>query len=472
MRQYRGVGSSGEILMRPAPWPALAAAAIKAVAGIGVVALMFLSVAIWNRFPLVFYDTGAYLAEGIQGAFFVERSPVYSLFLAATGSALSLWPVVALQSLLTSYVIWEVAHCEVPRLSLTGFCGIGAGLTLLTGIAWYTGQVEPDSMTALVVLGSYLLLFRAGRLKTRVWLIAAITGLAVACHPSHLGLIGGLLICALMWSILAPKLRAMPPVRLKPALIALGLALALTLSANYALTRSVFLSRSGPVFVFARLMQDGIVKRLLQDSCTSPTTPYKLCAFKDRLATNANAWLWGNNPGFRAQGGFKGSQQEDGRIIADSIKRYPFLQIRAAIYESVLQFFEFKTGDGIESQEQILRPGIATMMPRQLRAYLEARQQKTVIHFRTLNMVHVTIGMLSLLGLVLLINHALVRRRWEEGILPALVLLALVGNAIICGTFSNPHDRYQSRLIWVASLCLLLARARDPKALQPAEEAG
>ena len=31
---------------------------------------------------------------------------------------------------------------------------------LLTGIGWYVGQVEPDCMTALVVLGCYLLLFR------------------------------------------------------------------------------------------------------------------------------------------------------------------------------------------------------------------------------------------------------------------------------------------------------------------------
>ena len=32
---------------------------------------------------------------------------------------------------------------------------------LATGIGWYTGQVEPDCMTALVVLGAYLLLFRS-----------------------------------------------------------------------------------------------------------------------------------------------------------------------------------------------------------------------------------------------------------------------------------------------------------------------
>ena len=47
------------------------------------------------------------------------------------------------------------------------------------------------------------------------------------------------------------------------------------------------------------------------------------------------------------------------------------------------------------------------------------------------------------------------------------MLLALLGNAVICGTFSNPHDRYQSRLIWLPVLALLLARARDPRALQP-----
>ena len=51
-------------------------------------------------------------------------------------------------------------------------------------------------------------------------------------------------------------------------------------------------------------------------------------------------------------------------------------------------------------------------------------------------------------------------------------VLALLGNAIICGTFSNPHDRYQSRLMWMPVLVVLLARARDPKALQPIPESG
>jgi hypothetical protein len=56
--------------------------------------------------------------------------------------------------------------------------------------------------------------------------------------------------------------------------------------------------------------------------------------------------------------------------------------------------------------------------------------------------------------------------------LPGLVLVGLIGNAIICGTFSNPHDRYQSRVLWLPALVLLLARARDPNALHPEEESG
>jgi hypothetical protein len=36
----------------------------------------------------------------------------------------------------------------------------------------------------------------------------------------------------------------------------------------------------------------------------------------------------------------------------------------------------------------------------------------------------------------------------------------LLGNAVICGVLSGPHDRYGSRLAWIATLTVLLAAAR------------
>jgi len=444
--------------------------------GMTILSLMFLSVAIWNGFPLIFYDTGAYVLEGLGHVFLVERAPVYAELLFLAGGAFSLWPIVILQALMTSYVILEVARAEVPRLTLRGLTVVGAGLSLLTGIGWYVGQVEPDILTPIVILGSWLLLFRGDRLgKARLRWVAGLTGLAVACHPSHLGLIGGLLIGALLLKLAARHLGALPVPNLRRGLTGLAVALALIVAGNFVMTGNLFISKSGSVFVFARLMQDGIVKRLMNDTCPpAGDINWRLCAYKNRLATSANGWLWGEHSGFHALGGFTGKaqQEEDSRIIVESLKRYPVMHLRAAITDSLLQFLQFKTGDGIEPQLNILESGFRRMIPHQVPAYLGARQQRNLIRFKTLNLIHVPVGAMSVLGLLLLLQHAGQRRAWDRASLPALVLLGLIGNAIICGTFSNPHDRYQSRVIWLPSLVLLLAVARDRRALQPVAESG
>jgi hypothetical protein len=386
----------------------------------------------------------------------------------------SLWPVVILQALITSYIILEVARAEVAKLSLAGLAAIGAGLSLFTGIAWYVGQVEPDIFTPVVILGAYLLLFRSDRLSKagRRWIIG-LTGLAVACHPSHLGLLGGLLICAAVLKFAARLRPYLPKPDLKRGLMGLATALVLIVAGNFVLTGKLFISKSGTVFVFARLMQDGIVQRVLNDTCPPQgEAHWLLCDYKNRLPKSANAWLWGEHSGFQALGGFASQvqQEEDRRIVMESLKRYPAMHLRTAIKDSLLQFLQFKTGDGIEPQLSITVPNFERVIPAQIPAYRQARQQRGLIRFKTLNLIHVPVGAMSLLGLLLLLQRAAVRRDWNNGLLPALVLLGLIGNAVICGTFSNPHDRYQSRIIWLPSLVLLLAVARDRRALQPVSE--
>ena len=71
-----------------------------------------------------------------------------------------------------------------------------------------------------------------------------------------------------------------------------------------------------------------------------------------------------------------------------------------------------------------------------------------------------TVAILSLLGLLFLLRNAYVRREWQQAMLPAFVLASLLGNAAICGTLSNPHDRYQSRLIWVPTFVFAVSVAQ------------
>jgi hypothetical protein len=51
------------------------------------------------------------------------------------------------------------------------------------------------------------------------------------------------------------------------------------------------------------------------------------------------------------------------------------------------------------------------------------------------------------------------RARSPRAGLCAAVLLAVLGNAIIAGGLSGPHDRYQSRVIWLPAAILLLSLA-------------
>ena len=446
--------------------------------GVAVVllSLMFLSVAIWNGFPLIFYDTGAYVLEGLGHVFLVERAPVYAEFLFLTGARFSLWPVVIVQALMTAALILEVSRIEVPGLTLRALIVIGGLLSVFTGIGWYAGQVEPDIFTPMVILGAWLLLFRGEQIgKAGRYRVIGLTGLAVACHPSHLGLLAGLVIAAALLKFASRWQPSLPRPSLTRGLIGLVAALGLIVAGNFVMTGKLFISKSGSVFLFARLMQDGIVQRLMDDTCPpAGTTDWRLCSFKNRLPKNANAWLWGENSGFHRLGGFTSAiqQDEDSRIIVESFKRYPVMHLRAAMRDSVQQFAQFKTGDGIEPQLSILKPNFSRTIPEQVPAYLEARQQRGLIRFKTLNLIHVPVGAMSILGLLLLLQHAVLRRAWDTASLPALVLLGLIGNAVICGTFSNPHDRYQSRIVWLPTLVVLLAVTRDRRALQPVPESG
>ena len=56
---------------------------------------------------------------------------------------------------------------------------------------------------------------------------------------------------------------------------------------------------------------------------------------------------------------------------------------------------------------------------------------------------------------------ALRRRRLDDlELLAATVSLALLGNAFVCGVISGPHDRYGARMVWIATLVVLIAAFR------------
>jgi hypothetical protein len=456
---------------RPWQWP-VADRRAEAVSILCLIPLL-LCVAIWNRFPIIYYDTGAYVLQGIGGAFVEERSPVYSLFLRFAGGAWSLWLVAIVQSAMTAFVMTQIARSIAPRLPLWGLFAVAAGLVVFTGLPWYVGQIEPDCLTALVAFSLYLLAFHAaalGRVRRIALIVAA--GFCIASHPSHLVLAGGLILTAFVYKVVTMRDAGdWPRVHLLTPLLGLLLGLSVVIAGNFAFTREIFISRAGPVFVFARLLQDGIIMRLLDDTC--PGSGYRLCAYKDELPRTADQWLWDGYTPFKTLKGFAGTTDESERMIFDSLRRYPLMHLRTASADAARQFVLLRTGDQIEPQEWVLHSTFERFIPGQVPAYLAARQQKGEIDFAPINLVHVPFAWLSLLALAGALGLALARNRRADTVFLSFVLLTLLGNAIVCGALSNPHDRYQSRLIWMAPFAVALFLGKTGRfALRARTESG
>ena len=413
---------------------------------------LLLSVAVWNGFPLIFYDTGAYILQGFDHVFIAERSPVYSLFLRYAGGPASLWYVAVIQSVVVAFVIVEFARALKPGLPLWVLLAIGAVLSVATGLPWYAGQIEPDSFTAVAPIAIYLLAFhRLGWVRNLLLTLCA--AFAASTHTSHLGVAVGLSAIVVIVRV-ATKLR---PAVVLPA-ISCALAFIIIIGCNYAFSRHVFINRTGSVFLTARMMQDGLIKPVLDAEC--PSAGYKLCAYKNHLPDRADTFLWVEQKSpFARVGGFKKWSPESSRLLKESLSHYPLSNLAWVGIDTALQFFAYPTGDGIVPQEWVLETEFRHAIPKQTGEYNSAYQQRGELWFLPVNLVHVPVALFSVVMLFVFLRGAASVRDWRSAVLPAFIVVALLGNAFICGVFSGPHFRYQSRMMWWPTLAVILIGA-------------
>src|ERR1700688_2487616 len=91
--------------------------------------------ALWNRFPLLNYDTGGYLARWFEGYLVPSRSTTYGLFLAA-GWPLDFWPIVIVQALAAVWVIGLLLRTHRFTVHPIALPAITAALALTTALPW------------------------------------------------------------------------------------------------------------------------------------------------------------------------------------------------------------------------------------------------------------------------------------------------------------------------------------------------
>jgi hypothetical protein len=400
-------------------------------------AALLLWPAAWNGYPLVFSDTGTYLTQAIEHHLGWDRPPFYSLAILPLHLTLSTWPVVIAQALLTAHMLHLLRRVLLPIASawwLVPICGV---LAVASAAPWFVSQLMPDLFTPLLAIALGLLALTPDRLsrRERLWLIL-LSAFMIAAHQSNLPLALALLValsrrCGVTTRLIAPPM----------------LACVALLAVNLIGHGRLSLSPYGNVFLLARIIEDGPGRDVLRRDC--PQAGWRLCAFRNAMPDNADDFLWRADSPLAHAGGAIAVSAEADAILAAAWRAAPAEMAQAALRNFASQLWGFATGDGLEAWPNTVTPAIMRdFPPAEYRAYARSLQSTSSLSvpwpLPALHMAAAWMGV-ALCGAVLALGW---RRDVAAGFAAAALLTVLV-NAAVTGCLSGPHDRYQSRVMWL-----------------------
>jgi len=416
--------------------------------------------AIWNGYPLVYYDSVDYVIMPFSWDMPIYRTGAYGLFALTARMAHSLWGLIIVQSLIVAYVLYEAFRLFSPTTAKQTLIIGTLFLCLMSGLPWLTSEVMPDAFTGVVVLATLVLAFHDGALgRRRLWGLAAILAIATAVHTSHFAILGGLIICLYIAKLLARYGLPVLLPRVRVALVSFVVALGIAIGSNWLMTGRPFLTQPSAVLTLGLLVQDGLAKRYLDEVCRKPGAEKpRLCMARNRLPDNANEFIW-HDPDFWKLGGWSGMSGEAHRIVDGCLSKYPLTYAWVSIKLMFQQLAMVETGDGIAPMQFFIGNAIRSYYPREMTAFSNAKQQAG-IDFTGINSFQVPFELASFVLLFPLLWLAWRRRDRSTLTIASLVLLALLGNAFVCGALSNPNDRYQNRIASVAMLAVGMGGVR------------
>ena len=411
--------------------------------------------ALWNGYPLLQFDTGGYLARWYEGYLVPSRSTVFGLYL-HYGEGSGFWLNLGAQALATFWILQlSLRVLGMPQPSR--LLSIGLLLILTTALPWLSSMLLTDIFSGLAVLALYVLAAHGEKIspieKASLFVFIAFSA---ATHSATFGVLLGLCLLGVMAK---PWLGAsIAWSGLLQGTLSIATGAMMLLAADHALSGQWAWTPGGYGVSFGRMLQDGIVTRFLNDHCGREN--FKLCPYRNELPATGDQFLWGHSM-FDKLGRFAGMDDEMGYIVTHSLAEYPVWQAEAALKATAEQLMHVATGEGCTEWLGHTYGIIERYIPSQVKPMRAARQQRKEINFAAVNWLHVPVALASMLAVLALFGYGVWRRRFDDlSLLAATVCFALLGNAVICGVISGPHDRYGARLVWIATFTALAAASR------------
>jgi hypothetical protein len=222
----------------------------------------------------------------------------------------------------------------------------------------------------------------------------------------------------------------------------------------------------GPMFLFARLNEDGLIEPWFDRHC-GKDAPDELCEIRTSIPKDSQVLLWGGQASpFYGRINEKVGEPASWPWIDDlrqaamgSIMDRPLTFARNALVGASTQFVNFEALDD-ECPSECQLPELGSVHPSLRRALDNSRQLQNDLPRVLVRNVTSTVTTVSLLLLPMLFVIAVRRKDRRVVSLLIAVVISLIVNALLTGALSDVHDRYQSRLVWLAPLVCTLALLR------------
>lgn len=444
----------------------------RGVAAALLVALALAVPALINRFPLTFPDTGAYLRIAFASYFGVERASGYGFFLkpllAVADGPPNLWIALGVQLLIVALVALACVRRLLPLPATL------AALLLVAAVSswpWHAAQLMPDAFTGPLVLAAWLLT-RPQLTPLATVGLALFAILAMLMHVTHAPILIAACLAALAADWLTGEKFTVAASRLMLPLVIAVITIATQIGANTAYLGRASIAPGGPLFLYARLNEDGLIKPWLDQHCGEPRVAL-LCATAPSLPRDSQDLLWAREGPVARMVWKEGPADLDRWQLVDqmaianrgAIRERPLHFLSSAIAGTARQFVTFGAIDD-ECPRNCRAPGgdvaltLRAFDPAAAPAYARSRQANAGLPASAIRAVATPITALALIALPLVLLLAYRRRDPLVASFAAAVLAALLVNAAMAGALSDVHDRYQSRVAWLAVLVVVAATLR------------
>jgi hypothetical protein len=417
-------------------------------------------VALFNHAPLVFADSLGYATAPWRGEVTGLFSIFYSVLILPLHQGITLWPVVFVQGAILAHLLYLTTRCVSDgSISKPATLLIIAGLCIFSSLPWITGQILPDVLSPVLLLGMFLLAFCGGQLRRGELLyVGVLTTVGIASHLSHVPIAFGLiLVCIGLKPIFAPnqiRLRQWAALLLIPFVVAVCSMLAMT----WVDSRAIGFARNSNVFLLAKWIDEGPGLSYLTRAC--PTAGYALCRHVEELKGLTHDDLkWGRDSPLKKVGTFDDLEPEARRIVWATLLAHPFEILQRAMIDAGRQLLRFQAGDGLSQDFARMVAGhLAPVFgPGVEKSLIESKQGQDRLPIAEARHLHIA-GLIFAVGICFWSIKA--RRQELPRKLVALyvfVLLGIVWNAIVTGALSGPYDRYLARVIWLVCFAALIA---------------